>query len=786
MTEATPLIQEITTSSILSALVGKNPATDKVLFSNYLLQTAGSPPELTRNTSSWVHNVSGITGIVSWNDRTSQGHERLLGGTAITKRHILYAKHAKYVDNNEVYFVTKDNTLITRKIVATKNAPYPGFGRGDYGIGLLEADLPDTIDIVKVLPRDSHQYFSTTEFTLNSTTWSSALGDVLILNTNQQEDAAVRTLSKINFSSLTFPNTGYASNDYGTLRTSIPSSSAVQSWYAPVSGGDSGSPIMMLLGNEVVIIGVWTGATTGPFISTARNYNDLNRLINDVDNTHAALVSGFPASGYTMTDIDLSSYLLEWPVNPGTGTALPLSASSVAIFEDGLSPEFDITWSFTYELSNWGNADELGFCMFLQDANTPFSGGGVGIDLGYSGLTPMSGAVIGIGLDSLGSFALSSEYVTSSDRDGIGPSSRKLNSIAARGVDSSRVLQNDRLDPYKYLNINKTISAFNLTDSGVKTLRARLGNYGRKLQVDYKAQGDVFYTNLLKSDIAGPQINTNTRYRPGVTFCKPLTSGNVNGSIIVSNFHVEGKNKSITTSEVLTATEMLPSNVVSTSLGPAPAGAPIAEDPRPLPFLGIEPDIGCPNNYCGLSALATDDPTFSNGVFPSTTLYGISAFIGDVDIRWNTPGLQFPIRFVYEYENKPVYDTGYVGSNRYDYGQSGRAAFITGLLSSYAIGLDLKLPLSAIADDGYPFVNSTNAAGVNSFYKDTDSSRVTLNVYLPLSSNNWEAFVGCPYYTLSCGTEDSYLCGLTQQHETLRKIVFPGYPQAVDVTQTCG
>ena len=107
---------------------------------------------------------------------------------------------------------------------------------------------------------------------------------------------------------------------------------------------------------------------------------------------------------------------------------LPLSATSVAIFEEGLSPEFDITWSFTYELSNSSPADELGFCMFLQDADFTFQGGGIGSDLGYSGglefvsnvNKALSGAVLGIGIDSLGIFALSSTYSNSQSRDGIG------------------------------------------------------------------------------------------------------------------------------------------------------------------------------------------------------------------------------------------------------------------------------------------------------------------------------------------------------------------------------
>ena len=58
-------------------------------------------------------------------------------------------------------------------------------------------------------------------------------------------------------------------------------------------------------------------------------------------------------------------------------TSLPADAASVAVFDSGLSPEFDITWSFTYELSNQTAGDEIGFCLFLQDALSAVAGGGV-------------------------------------------------------------------------------------------------------------------------------------------------------------------------------------------------------------------------------------------------------------------------------------------------------------------------------------------------------------------------------------------------------------------------
>ena len=447
---------------------------------------------------------------------------------------------------------------------------------------------------------------------------------------------------------------------------------------------------------------------------------------------------------------------------------LPLSATSVAIFEEGLSPEFDITWSFTYELSNSSPSDELGFCMFLQDADTALLGGGIGSDLGYSGMTDsgastgkaLSGAVLGIGIDSLGIFALSSTYLNGLTRDGIGADDRVVNSISVR--DSN----------YSYLTGIGTVSAFNLISDGIKTIRARLGNYGSRIQVDYKSQGDVFYTNLLTSNITRLPFTSLSRYRPGFTVVKPLSSGNVRGEVIISNFHVEGKATTELSAANFNFEPIIPFTLSSINLVEPEDAVLHTEAKQPLPFLGIEPDVGCPDISCGLSATDADA---KGDFFPSSTLYSISAFIGDVDIQWNTPNSKLPTRFVYEYENNTVYDTGYVGNSIYNYEGSARSTFITSLLSSYSHGSDKELPLSAIAADGYPVVASSKAAGSSYFYKDTDSSRITLNVYSPLSSTDWVAFIGCPFYTLSCGTEDSYLCGLTQQHETLRKVVFPEY-----------
>mgnify|MGYP003632859625 CR=1 FL=1 len=435
-------------------------------------------------------------------------------------------------------------------------------------------------------------------------------------------------------------------------------------------------------------------------------------------------------------------------------TDLPLSAVAVQIFEEGMSPQYDITWSFTYELSNYTSGDEIGYCMFLQDASFPLSGGGVGPDLGFSGNTLLSAAlssqplnkpVLGIGFDSLGVFASELVYNNGPTRSG---RSYEPNSITIRD---------------KNLDIITTqaISAFELISSGKKTVRARLGNYGRKVVVDYKSESDTFYTHLLTQELTGIDVYSNSRYRPGVSFVKPLTGSNTNGTIITTGFHVEG-NQNETVEDNFAFTPLTAFAIDNVTSGPVPQEPPISEDRPRLPFLGMEPNLGCSDNTCDLTTLGTDYP----GVFVNSILYGMSAYIGDIDLKWSTP--LYPYRFVYTYDDIIRLDTGFVGNETWNYGGALRSRFTSELQDSLKYA---NYPTIDLAPDGYPYVVSTLTTGTSSIYKDTDTSRLEATIYAPLSTSDWEVFVGCPFYTLSCGITDQYLCDVSRRFEQLRRVI---------------
>lgn len=229
---------------------------------------------------------------------------------------------------------------------------------------------------------------------------------------------------------------------------------------------------------------------------------------------------------------------MEYPTN------LSVSAVAVNICDGIFSPFYDITWSIKYKITNWSPSDDYGLCFFLRDGSIPLSGGsggGRGIDLGYSGtrnvdiLTPdaevngLEGGVIGIGLDTHGAFAAKTVWPGGVSRSGL--DDVEPNSITLRGGSDNN---------YEFLNVHYPVSAFNLLSDGVKILRARLGNFGRTIFLDYRDEGDTDFVNILKEDV-DLNLQSGMRLTPGVSFAKPLFSTQANFNIVVDTFHIEGK-----------------------------------------------------------------------------------------------------------------------------------------------------------------------------------------------------------------------------------------------------
>ena len=163
--------------------------------------------------------------------------------------------------------------------------------------------------------------------------------------------------------------------------------------------------------------------------------------------------------------------------------ALNPNAKLFKIYEKALSPYYDIVWSFDYYATSIPVNSQLGICLFLQDSqgialsqgysiltstdslsylaypdDTYFFSyqlsAGNNVDLGYAGsLGNIDLGVIGVGLDTTGSFALSVSSLGVLVRDGELDSRRKLNSISVRGQAPAY--------SWKEYSINTSLSTYN-------------------------------------------------------------------------------------------------------------------------------------------------------------------------------------------------------------------------------------------------------------------------------------------------------------------------------------
>ena len=281
----------------------------------------------------------------------------------------------------------------------------------------------------------------------------------------------------------------------------------------------------------------------------------------------------------------------------------PISNSNTKViqfFEKDFTPYSDIVWSFDYYVENIAADTQLGFCIFLQDSyNLPLSaylGGNRTIDLGYSGLSAkntswtiasslsagLSGALIGVGFDSTGCFAVSATSSLSAVRDGVADNQRISNSISIRGA----------APYYKYseYNVNRRLSAynFNVVDSNKKTIRARLGNVGRTLYIDYRYSANEDFINILTQDVTFT-IAPSSRIRPGITFATQVSGSSSVTRVYFGNLTVEGKSDSpaLQSGSVFQSLTTLSLDTLTCLISGCPYVDPILATPTALPKLLI-------------------------------------------------------------------------------------------------------------------------------------------------------------------------------------------------------
>jgi hypothetical protein len=218
-------------------------------------------------TSTYVRNANCWPGLdkTCWPVWNSSSANRF-NGALISPRHICYAKHANVPNGAAIRFVTNDNEVVERTVGARID-----IGTFDLRIAVLNADVPSSIGFAKVLPTDFLNRFTP--------------ADIPLLAGDQETKLVIRE-----WTSYTETNSGQSKVNVHRASTK-PNRSALSE---AIVSGDSGSPVFVIIDNELVLLGCHFTAIGCP---------NIGMYATEVNAAMTTL-----GGGYQLTPIDLSAF----------------------------------------------------------------------------------------------------------------------------------------------------------------------------------------------------------------------------------------------------------------------------------------------------------------------------------------------------------------------------------------------------------------------------------------------------------------------------------------------
>ena len=238
-----------------------------------------------RSNDFWAKDID-FTSVVVWNnhgyDADGSGLDfRARCATAITKRHIIMAKHFKLVATNIVYFVDSDGNWISRTISAIAD-----HASEDITVGVLNEDLPEDIAFAKILPSDINTFFKIAATVITEKTRPIVVGFNIDKQANLRYLRGIKTI----LDDVLYTNSAsdlpdpYDNLEY-TLSESVP---------------DSSNPLFIIIDGEAVLLTSFFKTTYSPSYSAF--LSDINTLIASADS--AAGVT----TNLTLTEFNLDAF----------------------------------------------------------------------------------------------------------------------------------------------------------------------------------------------------------------------------------------------------------------------------------------------------------------------------------------------------------------------------------------------------------------------------------------------------------------------------------------------
>jgi hypothetical protein len=228
----------------------------------WTLRRDSPPAAYRRNPAVWTGGAIDLTGKAVWNSDTST-----YGTTAISPLHVIYADHVNglYPAGTIVRFVANDDMAVERLVVSSVR-----IGATDLDLSTLDAPLPETIHWFKVMPE--HWFLKCARGVPGT------LGGMpcVVMDGNTQS-VAVKDIAGF------YP---------GGFITATPADPRRRAFTRELRVGDSGSPMFILVGRELVLDGTYHSPQTGP----------------EVSSNIPALNAAMHGSGYQVTVADLSAF----------------------------------------------------------------------------------------------------------------------------------------------------------------------------------------------------------------------------------------------------------------------------------------------------------------------------------------------------------------------------------------------------------------------------------------------------------------------------------------------
>ena len=228
-----------------------------------------------RNPDCWASKYNtDLTCISPWN--SNNGIRK--AGTAITKRHIINARHYTYPVGTTVRFITNDNQVVDRTISSLYTQ---SSSQIDLCIYTLNEDLPDTITPCKLLPANYTNYLTV-----------SRKNYIPVLSLDFEEKANIHACTSI------APSNPKPPSVYTDI--SKPKRLSELNFYEKAIVGDSGNPIFMIINNQLVLITVRYTTGSGSACTYFGNLPDndplsLNYMIKQADKK-AGIDTGYKVS----------------------------------------------------------------------------------------------------------------------------------------------------------------------------------------------------------------------------------------------------------------------------------------------------------------------------------------------------------------------------------------------------------------------------------------------------------------------------------------------------------